>query len=162
VEFATLIIHSTDRFMENKPIHILLADDDKLDRLFFKDAFEEIDIKTVVNTVNDGIELINYLHSPEDSLPDVLFLDLNMPRKSGLECLKEIKSNQRFKDITIAIYSTSALENEVEDAFVNGANVYIKKPGCFTKLKNILSEMLSINWHYQTSGLNRENFLLNL
>jgi CheY-like chemotaxis protein len=148
--------------MENKPIHVLLADDDEDDRLFFKDAFEEIKIKTVVETVIDGIELLKYLFLPDVPLPHVLFLDLNMPRKGGMECLKEIKSNERFKDIAVAIYSTSASEKDIEDAFVLGANVYIKKPSDFTKLKNILSEIITINWQYQTSGLNRENFLLSL
>lgn len=148
--------------MDNTPIHVLLADDDEDDRLFFSDAFEEIKIKTVVKTVIDGIELLKHLFSPDVKLPNVLFLDLNMPRKGGMECLKEIKGNERFKDMAIAIYSTSASEEDIEDAFVKGANVYIKKPNDFNKLKNILSEIITINWQYQTSGLNRENFLLSL
>lgn len=148
--------------MEHKPIHVLVADDDENDRLFFKEAFEEIKIKTVIETVNDGLELMEHLRLPEVTLPHVLFLDLNMPRKGGMECLKEIKSNERFKDISIAIYSTSASEEDIEDAFVEGANVYIKKPDDFEKLKGILSEIITINWQYQTSGLNRENFLLSL
>lgn len=148
--------------MDNKPIYVLLADDDEDDRLFFKDAFEEIKIKTVVNTVIDGIELIKHLLKPDVTLPHVLFLDLNMPRKGGMECLKEIKSNERFKDIAVAIYSTSASEEDIEDAFVKGANVYIRKPNDFIKLKSILLEIITVNWQYQTSGLNRENFFLSL
>jgi len=148
--------------MQHDPIIVLLADDDENDRLFFIDAFDEIKIKTVVNTVNDGVDLIKYLLSPDVVLPHVLFLDLNMPRKGGMECLAEIKSDVRFNNIAIAIYSTSASDEDIEETFVNGANVYIKKPSDFEELKKILTKVITINWQYHTSGLNREVFLLNL
>lgn len=148
--------------MQNELIHILLADDDEDDRLFFMDAFGEMKIRTKVRTVNDRVELIQHLTKPNIILPHVLFLDLNMPLKNGMECLKEIKTNNRFKDIAIAIYSTSASEEDIEHTFVNGANVYIKKPSDFDTLKKILSEVITINWQYHTSGLNRDNFLLSL
>jgi len=148
--------------MPNELIHVLLADDDEDDRLFFKEAFESIRIKTIVKTVNDGVELMNYLALNKNKLPHILFLDLNMPLKSGMECLLEIKRTDYLKDLVIAIYSTSASEQDIEDAFVNGANVYIKKPHDFTTLKKLLDEVITINWHYHTSGLNRDGFLLSL
>lgn len=148
--------------MQNDPIHVLLADDDADDRLFFKDAFEEIKIKTIVHTVNDGVELMDYLTQTNAVLPHVLFLDLNMPRKTGMDCLKEIKRIDKLKDIAIAIYSTSSSEEDIEETFVSGANVYIKKPSDFNALKKILSEVITTNLQYQTSGLNRDNFILNL
>ncbi len=85
-----------------------------------------------------------------------------MPRKTGMECLVEIKTMEQFKDIAIVIYSTSASEQDIEQTFVNGANVYIKKPNDFNTLKKILSEVITINWQYHTSGLDRDNFLLSL
>ena len=148
--------------MLNETMHVLLADDDEDDRLFFKDAFDEMKIKTVVNIVMDGVALMDYLEKPEVVLPHILFLDLNMPRKGGMECLKEIKSNPRFNDIAIAIYSTSASDEDIEETFVKGANVYIKKPSDFEALKKVLLKVISINWQYQTSGLNRDAFLLSL
>lgn len=148
--------------MQNEPIHVLLADDDEDDRLFFKDAFEEMKMKTVVKTVNDGQELMDFLTQPDVVLPHVLFLDLNMPTKTGIQCLNEIKSMSHLKNIAIAIYSTSASEEDIEETFVRGANVYIKKPNDFTMLKKVLSEVITLNWQYQTSGLNRDNFLLSL
>jgi CheY-like chemotaxis protein len=147
--------------MENGLINVLLADDDEDDRLFFREAFEEIKIKTKVKTVNDGVELMNYLAKNGDDLPHILFLDLNMPRKNGMDCLLEIKHSDNLKDIPVAIYSTSASEEDIEDTFVKGANVYIKKPSDFSTLKKILEEVITINWQYHTSGLNREAFLLN-
>ncbi|WP_269227571.1 response regulator [Flavobacterium eburneipallidum] len=141
---------------------ITLADDDEDDRLFFTDAFEELKINTVVNTVNNGRELLNYLNHPETVLPHIIFLDLNMPILNGIDCLKEIKQNDKFKDIAIAIYSTSSSDQDVEDTFVLGANIYIKKPSNFNELKKIVSEVVIINWQYHTNGLNKENFLLRL
>lgn len=148
--------------MQHDYIHIILADDDEDDRLFFVDAFEELKINTKVKTLNDGVELINYLNQDDVQLPNVLFLDLNMPRKNGLECLEEIKANSKFDDIAIAIYSTSASEDDIENTFVQGANIYIKKPDDFGTLKKILSEVVTINWQYHTNGLNKDNFLLRM
>ncbi|GGA77560.1 response regulator [Flavobacterium palustre] len=148
--------------MQKDFILITLADDDEDDRLFFTDAFEELKINTVVNTVNDGVALMNFLNAPGTVLPNIIFLDLNMPLKSGIECLKEIKANPKFKDIVIAIYSTSSSEEDIENTFVLGANIYIKKPSHFGKLKEVLSEVVTLNWQYITSGLNKDNFLLRM
>lgn len=143
-------------------INITLADDDEDDRLFFTDAFEELKINTRVNTFNDGVELMDYLNDENSILPNVLFLDINMPKKNGVECLLEIKKSERFKDIAIAIYSTSSSEEHIEETFINGANIYIKKPSDFQTLKKILSDIVTINWQYHTSGLNKDNFLLRM
>ena len=148
--------------MQQDSIRITLAEDDEDDRLFFTDAFEELKINTIVNTLNNGRELLNYLEHPETILPNIIFLDLNMPILNGMECLKEIKQNNKFNDIAIAIYSTSASDQDVENTFVLGANIYIKKPSNFNELKKILSDVVIINWQYHTSGLNRENFLLSI
>lgn len=143
-------------------MHILLADDDEDDRLFFVDAFKELKINTKVDVFTDGVELMNYLNKEGVVLPHILFLDLNMPKKNGLECLDEIKSNDKFSEIAIAIYSTSSSEEHIEETFVKGANVYIQKPNDFNTLKKILAEVVAINWQYHTSNLNKENFLLRI
>ncbi len=141
---------------------IALADDDEDDRFFFTEAFDELKVKSKVSTFKDGIELMHYLEQAENELPDLLFLDLNMPKKSGISCLQDIKANSRLKDLVIAIYSTSSSEEDVEHTFVLGANIYIKKPNDFEKLKKVLSEVVTTNWQYITSGLNKDNFLLRL
>ncbi|MDC7999370.1 response regulator [Gilvibacter sediminis] len=148
--------------MASNYTHIILADDDEDDRMFFTDAFDELKIGTKVATFPDGIALMDYLNQSDAELPSILFLDLNMPRKNGKECLKEIRQNSRFNSVAVAIYSTSASEEDIEDTFVQGANVYIKKPSSFKKLKNVLSSVVATNWQYETSGLNRDNFLLRL
>lgn len=148
--------------MENDYINIILADDDVDDRLFFTDAFDELGMNTKVITYCDGAELMDFLNSEDAIMPNVLFLDLNMPKKSGIECLNEIKASNKMSEIAIAIYSTSASEEDIEETFVLGANIYIKKPSDFKALKKVLAEVVSINWQYHTNGLNKDNFLLRM
>ena len=148
--------------MQKEFMIITLADDDVDDRLFFEDAFDELKINTSVSTCNDGVELMEYLTNPKTILPNILFLDLNMPRKNGFECLLEIRADKKFDDIAIAIYSTSSSEDDIENTFVHGANIYIKKPSELKTLKKVLSEVVTLNWQYHTSRLNKDNFLLRL
>ncbi len=142
--------------------YIILADDDEDDRMLFTDAFDELKISTKVQTFKDGAELMSYLNSDEAVLPEILFLDLNMPKKNGIECLKEIKSNNRLVNIAIAIYSTSSSEEHIEETFVKGANIYIKKPNDFNTLKKVLQDVVTMNWQFHTSGMNIENFMLRI
>ena len=148
--------------MNNEPFHILLADDDEDDRLLFKEALEELEIKPTVNTVNNGIELMVYLTKKDAPLPHLIFLDLNMPRKNGLECLKEIRSNEKLKNISIVIYSTSDNVKDIEETFLNGANVYLTKPNDFNTLKQLLYKAVAATYLYQGSSLSKENFFLKI
>lgn len=148
--------------MNQNPLHILLADDDEDDRLIFRDAINEVKVKTKLTIVNDGVQLMEYLNMPDNELPQIVFLDLNMPRKGGIECLREIRNDINLKDLSIAIYSTSASEEDIEDTFIKGANVYIKKPNDFNTLVKVLEEVITINWQYHTSDLNKENFVLSI
>lgn len=147
--------------MKEKSIKILLADDDEADRLLFKEAFDELNIGTSVDTVNDGYELMTLMKNTEtENLPHILFLDINMPRKNGLECLKEIRANKKYKEVSVAIYSTSASENDMQETFLQGANVYIHKPNDFQKLKKVLEKAITYANMYRDPPFNKENFLL--
>lgn len=143
-------------------MNIILADDDIDDRNLFKAALEEIQVNSKLTLFKNGQDLMAYLNNPDNELPHILFLDLNMPSKSGTSCLQEIRSNPRFHNVSIAIYSTSNTEKDIEDTLTGGANVYIHKPDDFDKLKKILRHILKINWQYHTSGLNKETFFLNV
>ena len=139
------------------PIRILLADDDEDDRLFFTEACDEIQMSTSLTTCADGQELMNYLHACEQ-LPDILFLDLNMPLKSGMECLTEIRQSPKLKNIRISIYSTSNTEKDINSAFVKGADRYIVKPSSYSELQIVLKKALEINWEKHTRD--RSTFVL--
>lgn len=148
--------------MRTEPYIILLADDDEGDRVLFTEAFSELKIETVVHTVNDGIELMEWLNHDDNPLPHFLFLDLNMPKKNGIECLIEIRNSKKLKDILVAIYSTSDNENDIEETFLHGANVYIAKPNDFNVLKDLLYKAVSASLMYDGNTFNRQNFLLRI
>jgi CheY-like chemotaxis protein len=148
--------------MKNEPYHILLADDDASDRMIFESAFSELKIETNVNTFQDGAKLMDWLNAPGTVLPQFIFLDLNMPRKNGMECLKEIRSNAKMKKVFVAIYSTSDNQKDMEETFLRGANVYITKPNDFGSLKQLLYKAVTAAVVYESSALDRDSFLLKL
>jgi CheY-like chemotaxis protein len=143
-------------------ITILLADDDKDDRFFFREAFEEIEAGTIVKTVNDGEQLMNYLKQSPLILPNIVFMDLNMPLKGGLECLEEIRSSDELKDLVVAIYSTSSSPRDISESFSRGASIYIKKPDGYSSLIKILSSVMNMDWKSHVEGLTKESFVLNI
>lgn len=140
-------------------LHIILTEDDDDDRMIFQEAFEAVKLKHTLQLFEDGTGLLEYLDNTEE-LPHIIFLDLNMPVKTGLECLREIRSNSRLRDVAIAIYSTSGNDSTIEETFIAGANIYIRKTKDFASLKKILADIIHINWQYVTDGLNRENYML--
>ena len=148
--------------MSLKILNIALADDDEDDRLLFKEAMDEIAIDTKLSLFNHGQELMDHLNLPNIVLPHLVFLDLNMPIKNGVQCLQEIRGNRMLDHVAIAIYSTSSSDKDIENTFVHGANVYINKPNNFTKLREVIERVLQINWQYHTSNLNKDNFLFRL
>ncbi len=144
----------------NPAVKIILTDDDADDRIIFQDAFQELNIQNDLTMFSNGDELMEYLKSHTNDLPQLLFLDLNMPRKSGLQCLHEIRRDKRLKDLLVAIYSTSSSEGEIEKSFDGGANLYIKKPSEYNKLKKIISQVIENN--SQVARRNRSKFFFNL
>ena len=112
--------------------------------------------------MNDGEQLMDYLTKKEIILPHLIFIDLNMPRKSGFQCLKEIRHNEKFKNISIAIYSTSATEKDIDETFNCGANIYIKKPNNFAMLRQLLFKAVATTYLYQDETFNRTNFFLSI
>lgn len=126
-------------------LYVLLADDDADDRMFFKDAIEEIELKINLVTVKDGQELMTFLERDTIMMPQVLFLDLNMPFKNGLQCLQDIRNNGNFNDICIILYSTTARQSDIDEGFVRGANFFVHKPSSFTDLKRILTAIFTID-----------------
>jgi CheY-like chemotaxis protein len=143
-------------------LRILLADDDEDDRTFFSEAIAELKMTNQLTLFNDGKDLMEYMNNPDSQLPHILFLDLNMPYKNGLDCLKEIRADQRFKNVSVAIYSTSSSEKDIENTFVEGANIYIKKPNDFSELKKVIKEVVHMNWQFHSSGLNKETFFFSI
>lgn len=129
----------------NSAIVILLADDDEDDRLLTADALQESKLANDLKTVNDGEELMDYLHhsgkhappaaSPR---PGLILLDLNMPKKDGREALREIKADPALRSIPVVILTTSKAEEDIERTYNLGANSFIVKPVTFDGLVQAL------------------------
>lgn len=127
-------------------LNIVLADDDTDDHYFFRRALKEVSIASCLLTVENGQELMTLLRDVGNKLPDVIFLDLNMPIKNGGECLSEIKQDLRLQYIPVVIYSTSLHEALADFLYSNGAHYYLQKsnilelPGAITRILTALME----------------------
>jgi DNA-binding response OmpR family regulator len=143
-------------------VHIILTDDDSDEFELFKDAFHSLNVKHKLDYFRNGRELMDFLNAPDNPVPDILFLDLNMPVMSGIECLHEIRADKRFKSMPIAIYSTSSSEKDQHDTFMGGANIYIRKPDSFEEMKRIIRHVLKVSWQFHTSSLNMDTFILSI
>ena len=116
---------------------VLLADDDKDDRFFFKKALDSLPGSYSLEMVADGEELMDYLDKNCDHLPDVIFLDINMPRKNGIECLEEIKHDGRLSKVAVVIYSTSGFNATAKALYEQGAHYYFQKCDYFELVSNL-------------------------
>lgn len=132
----------------NKPITILLADDDPDDRQLTKEAFEENHLANDLRFVEDGQELMDYLHqrgkyaTPGTApAPGLILLDLNMPRKDGREALREIKADPRFRNIRVIVMTTSKAEEDVVRSYDLSAASYITKPVTFDRLVEVIKAL---------------------
>jgi len=124
-----------------KPVVFLMADDDPDDRLLIREAFQESLISNSIYFVEDGVELMDYLrqqgsyaHPADAPTPDLILLDLNMPRKDGREALAEIKSDTQLRYIPIVVLTTSKAEEDIMRSYDIGAASYITKPVTFDGL----------------------------
>ncbi len=141
------------------PLQILLADDDLDDRYFFDKVLEALPILTHLTTVDDGEKLMTYLSENLKTLPDILFLDLNMPRKKGFECLFEIKNNNKLKKIPVIVYSTFVDKDMADLLYKGGADFYIPKTSLI-ELEKALKHILHLLTENKFSHPARERFVL--
>ena len=146
--------------MNLKHLNILLADDDTDDCIFFKEALGELMLSTNLTTVNNGEQLMQLLTNETNELPHILFLDLNMPRKNGFECLSEIKQNKKLKELPVIIFSTSFEKEVVNLLYKNGAQYFIRKPSEFSQFKKIIQQSLIAISQETISQPSRENFVI--
>tara|TARA_R110002050_G_scaffold253467_1_gene391657 strand:- start:132 stop:572 length:441 start_codon:yes stop_codon:yes gene_type:complete len=144
----------------NTPPYILLADDDPDDCQFFREALEALPYLTSNIVVNDGEELMELLSKDTSKLPDVLFLDLNMPRKTGFQCLKEIKDNESLVKIPVVIISTSYDRAVADGLYQNGASYFIQKPIGFSQLQKLISLAIELTTQKNILRPAINNFLL--
>ena len=146
--------------MANRDFQILLADDDEDDCMFFKEALDELSLCATLKTVNNGVELMDFLENNLPNLPQVLFLDLNMPRKSGTECLSEIKQSEKFRHLPVIIYSTSSNIDVMDQLYGKGAQYYIRKPADFSTLKSVIGRTIDLIKQNEVLQASRKEFVI--
>jgi CheY-like chemotaxis protein len=148
--------------LNSHKINILLADDDTEDRELFAEALEESGLDYNLKTFENGKQLVDYLNLPNQEVPNLLFLDLNMPLLSGLESLKIIRANTALDSMPVAIYSTSSSENDKNNTFQNGANLYISKPSDFSQLKKMLRQVVLMREDLSSTEIDKDKFVFTL
>ena len=134
--------------IDRTPFNILLADDDTDDCQLFEKALQKIPIANRFRTVSDGEKLMDLLLKNPTDLPDVLFLDLSMPGKTGYECLIEIKENKKLKAIPVIVFTTSIPSDTRAEVELSttlkkfGALDYVRKPADFDQLKHTIHQAI--------------------
>lgn len=125
----------------NKINHIFLAEDDEDDVLLFIEILSDISKEINITVSVNGVELMNLLIETV-TLPQIIFLDLNMPLKNGFQCLQEIRSNDDWNGIKVIMYSTSAHPHQIEKAYQHGADLYIQKATNYIDFKKLLKKCI--------------------
>lgn len=143
-----------------KTLHILLADDDRDDCLLFQEALNELLVSTQVTLAHDGEQLMQILTKKTNQLPDVIFLDLNMPRKNGFVSLEELKKDKELQHLPVIIFSTAYEPDIVDLLYKNGAQYYICKPASYKNLKKVIHQALTLIIQSPAIPPTRERFLL--
>ena len=138
---------------------ILLADDDADDCMFFENAIEELSIPAKIVAVHNGEAAMEWLTNTK-ILPNVIFLDINMPCKNGAECLEEIKAIEHLQNIPIVVISTSLENDIIATLHKNGALFYIRKPSLFAHLKTLLLHVINLVEAGNCSQPDIEKFVL--
>ena len=127
-----------------RKLNIYLADDDSADCLLFKEALEELPVTVNLTIVHDGEQLLNLLSQEGNIIPDVLFLDLNMPRKNGFAALGQIKRDDKLLELPVIVYSTANDPARIKMVFRDAAHYYIRKPAKFSELKEVIYKALKL------------------
>lgn len=146
--------------MNKEYLNVILVDDDEANLILLKSIFKDLKIAVKVQSFQNGKDVMKYLNNAEALVPELLLMNYNIAQKSILECLDEIKMDFRLSSMITGVYSDSLSEEDIERIFVKGSNIYIKKPDNYKDLKRVISEVITLNWQYHTSGLNKDNLIL--
>jgi CheY-like chemotaxis protein len=127
-------------------LKILLIDDDHEEYELISLALESLKVNAEIIHAPHCVDVHETIAKNK---PDILLLDINMPYMNGMECLKTVRSDRKFRELPVIIYSTSSSPTEIENAFKNKANLYLVKPSSFEVLISSLKRVLSVNWKLQ-------------
>lgn len=139
---------------------ILLAEDDEDDYVLFTEALSSAGKEMQLVWVRDGVDLMEKLLGHGSAAADLLFLDINMPRKNGFECLKEIRKNPVLDGLPVVVFSTSNDSDLVKKIYHLGANLFLCKPGSFSELRSAIFKAIDMDWNLHKPYPEKKDFLL--
>lgn len=138
-------------------LHVLLVDDDSDESYLFNEALEHAGLNIRLSRANNGNHLLSFLLS--EPTPDLVFMDINMPYKDGVEALAEIRKNPRFETLPLVIYSTTNNENSINACYKKGANLFVIKPNNFDGMVKVVKKVCTVDWtNYKKPS--REEFVI--
>jgi CheY-like chemotaxis protein len=137
--------------------HLVIADDDLDDQILVKEIVKEYSPKTKTTCLNDGKQLMDWLNL--GGKPDLILLDLNMPYKTGPQCLNEIRSDHKLKTLPVIILSTSRNKRDIDLCYKSGADLFYSKPWNMDDSKSLIQSILAINWNTFKTPLDFDVFL---
>jgi CheY-like chemotaxis protein len=127
------------------PIEVLLVEDDPGDVLMTREAFEEHKVRNRLNVVSDGVDALAYLRKEEPFQgavrPDLILLDLNLPKRDGREVLAEIKNDSSLRQIPVVVLTTSQADEDVLRSYQLHANAYVTKPVDFDRFVKVVKQI---------------------
>jgi CheY-like chemotaxis protein len=128
---------------KQRKIDIFIADDDSDDRSIFRESIAKTGDAIKISEYADGSLLMAAIRQmPSTPPPDLIFLDINMPKKNGLECLREIRNHEHFCKVPVIMFTTSASLEDINESYSCGANLFIRKPYSFTESRNTLKKII--------------------
>lgn len=139
------------------PMHILFVDDDTDESYLFNEALEHAGLNIQLSKAKNGDDLLAFLSNKP--LPDLVFIDLNMPYKDGLEALTEIRKNDKFERLPLVIYSTTKNDFHIDSSYKHGANLFVVKPDNFDRMVHIVKKVCTMDWKNFRSP-KRDEFLI--
>jgi CheY-like chemotaxis protein len=145
--------------MDNASISVILVDDDLDDQFFFKEGLRHMEHSIHLTVASSSAEALNLLLSCS---PSIIFLDINMPGQSGKECLKTIRNNKEYDHITVIMFTTSSSEEDIDECFANGANLYVIKPLSTIEQTNMLNRIFSLYKSRELIQPGKQHFVFNL
>jgi CheY-like chemotaxis protein len=127
--------------LAERAFEILLVDDDDGDIMIIEEALAERELNRGLTVAHDGVDALEILHDPDRTLPDLIILDLNMPRMNGRELLAEIKNDRSLRHIPVVVLTTSEAADDVLSSYALHANAYVTKPAGFEEFASRVREI---------------------